>query len=96
MSHDTFRLRSVVDRDLYFLHPAHQYHEDYGTVLWWHLPIVEPPFVGAGEGMNETQRDGSPTDCRRLQEINWLTHWSFLPDDRKMDFDRDETAKATV
>jgi hypothetical protein len=24
-----------------------EWHEDHGTVLWWTLPICEPPYVGA-------------------------------------------------
>lgn len=29
------------------LHAYEDYHEDDGTVLWWVLPIVEPPYVGS-------------------------------------------------
>lgn len=61
------------------LRPASEYHEDYGTVLWWHLPICEPPYIGAGEGMNDSNADGTPTDCRRLIEEGWLTHWTPIP-----------------
>jgi len=66
-------------RDLLTLHPASDYHEDYGAVLWWHLPVCEPPYVGAGAGMGETEADGKPTWCRALQEKGWLTHWSKIP-----------------
>jgi hypothetical protein len=27
--------------------PLSQWHEDIGTVLWWKLPVVEPPYVGS-------------------------------------------------
>ena len=79
----------LADRDkllesLLTFYPAADYHEDYGTVLWWHLPVKEPPYVGAGAGMCETDNYGEPTKCRRLQEEGWLTHWSRLPDARMM------------
>lgn len=28
------------------LHPATEWHEDHGNVLWWRFPIEEPPYVG--------------------------------------------------
>lgn len=28
------------------VYPAADYHEDYGTVLWWRFPVCEPPCVG--------------------------------------------------
>ena len=63
------------------LRPLDEWHEDFGSVLWYHLPIQEPPYVGCGPGMCETL-DGEPTECRRLIEEGWLTHWSRLPDSR--------------
>lgn len=27
--------------------PLDEWHEDYGDVLWWRFPIVEPPYVGS-------------------------------------------------
>ena len=27
--------------------PIEEWHEDYGDVLWWKLPIEEPPYVGS-------------------------------------------------
>jgi len=27
--------------------PISEYHEDMGDVLWWKLPITEPPYVGS-------------------------------------------------
>jgi len=26
--------------------PFHEWHEDYGDVLWWKFPVEEPPYVG--------------------------------------------------
>jgi hypothetical protein len=59
--------------------PADEWTEEHGDVLWWHLPIEEPPIVGAHACMGEMTRTGRPTDCRRLQEEGWLTHWTPLP-----------------
>lgn len=28
------------------LHTIDEWHDDHGSVLWWHLPINEPPYVG--------------------------------------------------
>jgi hypothetical protein len=28
------------------LYPASMYHEDFGPVLWWNIPVCEPPTVG--------------------------------------------------
>jgi hypothetical protein len=64
---------------LHTLRPADEWHEDFGTVLWWHVPIQEPPYVGAGPGMGECYTDGEPTVCARLLEQGWLTHWSPIP-----------------
>lgn len=65
--------------ELFKLRPLAEYHEDHGTVLWWHLPIQEPPYVGAGPGMNESTREGVPTMCAHLLMQGWLTHWSPIP-----------------
>lgn len=47
--------------------PRSEYHEDFGPVLWWHLPIAEPPFVG------------QPSDDRWPEEDGYYTHWSPIP-----------------
>jgi hypothetical protein len=39
---------SEIER-LYQLHPAIEYHEDDGFVLWWNIPVDEPPVVGGIE-----------------------------------------------
>ncbi len=69
---------------LHTLRPLEEWHEDFGSVLWHHLPIQETPYVGSGPGMNESNADGTPTDCRRLIESGWLTHWSPLPSNPRM------------
>ena len=55
---------------LFTLRPRAEYHEDYGTVLWWTLPIEEPPMVG--DNPDEWYGEGGPT------------HFSPLPDPRFM------------
>lgn len=34
--------------------PLSEYHEDMGTVLWWKLPITEPPWVGTPNDLGHT------------------------------------------
>lgn len=61
------------------LHPLSEYQDDDNTVLWWHVPIQEPPYVGAGPGFDERHADGTLTMCARLLGEGWLTHWSRIP-----------------
>lgn len=61
------------------LRPASEYHDDCGTVLWWHVPVQEPPYVGGGPGCGDQTRDGKPTVCACLLASGWLTHWSPIP-----------------
>lgn len=48
------------------LHPIDAYHEDIGNVLWWRVPIQEPPYCG-------TPLDEDFPD-------DYYTHWSQLPE----------------
>ena len=41
--------------------PLEEWGEDYGDVLWWEFPVVEPPYVG------------SPLDC---EWPGYHTHWT--------------------
>lgn len=61
------------------LYPQWDWTEEDGTVLWWHLPIKEPPYVGSHSCMGEKDSGGSWTDCRSLQVQGFLTHWSRIP-----------------
>jgi hypothetical protein len=45
--------------------PAEDYHEGYGDVVWWRLPVDEPPYVG------------SPLDSLWLK--GYYTHFTRLP-----------------
>ena len=40
------RLRALV-ADYETLRPEEEYHEDMGPVLWWKLPVDEPPYCGS-------------------------------------------------
>lgn len=44
-----------MSEDLYRIRPFCDWHEDHGNVLWWRMPINEPPYVGTpldlGRGM---------------------------------------------
>jgi hypothetical protein len=31
-----------------------EWHEDYGPVLWWKLPVTEPPYVGTPNDLGQT------------------------------------------
>jgi len=48
------------------LNPREEWHEDFGSVLWWRVPIVEPPYCGS------PLEDDFPED--------YYTHWSKLPE----------------
>ncbi|NUP08376.1 MAG: hypothetical protein HOW73_20190 [Polyangiaceae bacterium] len=50
--------------ELRALRPREEYHEDYGPVLWWKVPIKEPPYCG-------TDLDDDFPD--------YMTHWSPVP-----------------
>lgn len=52
---------------LHTLRPRAEWHEDIGPVLWWDLPIQEPPYCG------------TPLDSDWPCEYS---HWSPLPDPR--------------
>lgn len=49
--------------------PEEYWHEDYGTVLWWHFPVEEPPVVGTPDSFD---RYGAPI----VKEYH--THWTPL------------------
>ena len=54
------------------LSPAANYHEDLGSVLWWHLPICEPPAVARFVEEIDGCFDGGYPD-------GWHTHFSQIP-----------------
>jgi hypothetical protein len=64
--------------------PAEEWNDEDGAVLWWHLPIGEPPMVGYGPGSDDAIVDGRPSTCAVLIGQGYLTHWSPLPDTRRL------------
>lgn len=44
--------------------PIEKWHEDDGNVIWWRLPINEPPYVG------------TPLDSEFIR--NYYTHFTIL------------------
>jgi hypothetical protein len=50
------------------LHPIEDWHEDDGNVLWWSLPVCEPPYCG-------TPND---TDFRADNGEGYFTHFSHI------------------
>lgn len=53
-----------LSEDLQTARPLTEWHEDIGPVLWWDLPVQEPPYVGSP---NDTEWPG------------YHTHWSPIP-----------------
>lgn len=62
--HATGEMADRLDR-LHTLRPEAEYEDDFNAVLWWLLPISEPPYCG-------TPGDSSWP--------GYHTHWSPLPD----------------
>ena len=54
------------------LRPLHEWHEDYGPVLWWWLPISQPPHIGTPDDDDWGWDDGDES-----------THWTpiIIPDE---------------
>jgi hypothetical protein len=78
-------IKPIRDRNPYILRPASEWSDDCGCVIWWHLPVCEPPEIGFGPGSGELNSDGTPTACAKGIESGWLTHWSYIPDPRFTD-----------
>lgn len=53
------------------LHEEATYHEDYGTVLWWHIPVCEPPVVSRPGTLGD--------DGEEIIQKGWHTHFSHIP-----------------
>jgi hypothetical protein len=60
-------LRAELDR-LATLRPMSEWHEDCGDVLWWRVPVCEPPFY-----------QGSPLDTDWCDVEADVTHWTPIP-----------------
>lgn len=70
--------------------PLEEYHEDFGSVLWWRFPLAEPPYVGSpldlGHPVEVSTRfieNGAVVDrVVRYQVGGWPgyhTHWTPIP-----------------
>lgn len=55
-----------------------EWHEDHGDVLWWRLPVVEPPYVGSPLDMGYSVETHGP---RGLIARGALGGWPFSDDD---------------
>lgn len=53
-------------RDANKLMPEKEWHEDDGNVIWWKLPIEEPPYVGTP--LDSDFEEGYYTHFTRLTE----------------------------
>lgn len=70
------------------LRPLSEWHEDHGFVLWYRLPITEPPWVGTpncSDWLVETADGACMTELDANNEKEpikgpWATHWCPLPD----------------
>ncbi len=62
---NSFDSLKAENAELRRLRPLDEWHEDYGSVLWWKLPIEEPPYVG--DPLCDTWID------------DYYTHWTPLP-----------------
>ena len=66
--------------------PLDEWHEDYGSVLWWKFPIEEPPYVGTPNDLGQTVevsiRAYGVDEVMRTNVGAWPgyhTHWTRIP-----------------
>jgi hypothetical protein len=41
------KIRGNFFEPYFYAQPKNDWHEDYGSCLWWKFPIVEEPYVGS-------------------------------------------------
>jgi hypothetical protein len=58
------------------LKPKSEWSDDWGDVLWWRVPVVEPPFY-----------QGSPLDTDWCDVEADVTHWTPIPNPRNPNAD---------
>lgn len=70
------------------LHPREEWREDDHDVLWYRLPIKEPPYCGTPNSSDWPEcphGETEPCDCRvqddqrPLLKSGYYTHWQRLP-----------------
>jgi len=44
---ETKRLQNMINDTLLVAEPLEDWHEDDSDCLWWHFPVVEPPYCGS-------------------------------------------------
>ena len=82
-------------KELLILRPIAEYHDDMGDVLWWAVPIVEPPWLGTPNTCGQRleihttpalhTEYGEPQDPRHVTTLfvggwpGYHTHFSPLP-----------------
>ena len=77
-------MQSTNLRELLTLRLLAEWHEDDGEVLWWKLPITEPPYVGSplDEGVLVTIKVADRDYSQGIYVHGWPgyhTHWSPIP-----------------
>lgn len=50
------RLSHSAEKEALIGRPFAEWHEDRGSVLWWRLPISEPPYVGTPLDLGRTMK----------------------------------------
>ena len=83
------------EAELYRPRPFSEWLEDHGNVLWWRLPISEPPYVGTPNDLGRTEvHEVTDTLSIRVQGVNaWpfaVEHlrylwWTPLPDAQRIE-----------
>lgn len=57
--------------------PANEYHEDDGNVLWWKLPVSEPPYCGSSNDYDFSEN--YYTHFTSIVRNSVLREWGNLP-----------------
>jgi hypothetical protein len=89
----------MADLDLHRPRPFCDWHEDRGDVLWWRIPISEPPYLGSplavGRGVHiDLQVGVERIEAVRVGDVGgWpFSHaeerhlwWTPLPDAKRIE-----------
>ena len=69
--------------DLFQAYPFEEWHEDFGDVLWWHIPVSEAPYLGSpldlGRGTHVQVSIGLETVEANLGNVGG---WPFEEEDQ--------------
>lgn len=61
------------------LHPRDEWSEDDGYVLWYRVPINEPPYVGTPNSSDWPEEDHEQFYGEPRLGPGYYTHWQRLP-----------------